>query len=85
MLVVISIENNVISAIDTIYDDTQIKSDIADLQASKQDNLTAGNNISITGNVISAVDTIYDDTEIKSDISNLEQNKQDNLIAGSNI
>lgn len=55
------------------------------LQNTKQDNLTAGDNISITNNVISAVDTIYDDTEIKSDISNLEQNKQDNLIAGSNI
>ena len=43
------------------------------LQNTKQDNLTAGDNISITNNVISAVDTIYDDTEVRGLISQVDQ------------
>lgn len=42
------------------------------LQNTKQDNLTAGDNISITNNVISAVDTIYDDTVISNRVSTIE-------------
>ena len=48
------------------------------LQNTKQDNLTAGDNISITNNVISAVDTIYDDTEVRGLIDAVDQ-KVDNL------
>lgn len=49
----ISITNNVISAVDTIYDDSEIKSDISDLYQNKQDKLVAGDGIDITNNVIS--------------------------------
>lgn len=57
----ISINNNVISATDTIYDDTEVKADIADLQTDKQDVLIAGSNITIAadGKTISATDTTY--------------------------
>ncbi|MCL2207795.1 MAG: hypothetical protein FWB90_06855 [Fibromonadales bacterium] len=52
----------------------------------KQDKLTAGENIQITSNVISATDTIYDDAEVKSDIANIEakipnQANSDNQLA----
>ena len=73
----ISITNNVISAVDTIYDDTEVKSDISDLQQNKQDNLTAGANVSITNNVISAVDTIYDDTEVRGLIDQVDSKVDD--------
>jgi len=57
---------------------SQNTSDISDLQANKQDKLTAGDNITIDeNNVISAVDTIYDDTEIKADIQELQETKID--------
>jgi hypothetical protein len=59
---------------------SQNTSDISDLQANKQDKLTAGDNITIDeNNVISAVDTIYDDTEIKQDITNLQNTKVDKI------
>lgn len=58
---------------------SQNASDISDLQANKQDNLTAGDNITIENNVISAVDTIYDDTEIKQDITDLQNTKVDKV------
>lgn len=89
----------VISATDTIYDDTDIKALITanttaietektraeDIEASKQDKLTAGENITIDGNTISATDTIYDDTTIKADIEILKTDKQNKLVAGTNI
>lgn len=55
-------EDGLISAIDTIYDDTEVR----ELIDTKQDILTTGDNIDITNNIISAVDTIYDDTEVKN-------------------
>lgn len=70
------------------YDDTTVKTAIAtnitnieNLSNSKQDKLTAGDNITITGNKISAKDTVYDDTAIKASIDK----KQDKLTAGNNI
>lgn len=88
----ISIVNNIISAVDTIYDDTEVKQDISNLEQNKQNNLTAGDNISINGTTISAVDTTYkaSDFDIKdlSDSTNLRQTwsgKQDELTAGENI
>lgn len=49
----IQISGNKISATDTIYNDTQIKSDISNLQTSKQDTLESGENIkTINGNNI---------------------------------
>jgi len=54
----------------TPTDKEQIEQAIANLEADKQDKLTAGDNITIENNVISAVDTIYDDTEIRSELNN---------------
>ena len=54
----ISISNNTISAVNTIYDDTAVKTDIANLKSNKQDKLQAGSNISISGNIIS-VDDVF--------------------------
>lgn len=50
----IDIIGDTISAVDTIYNDTQVKADVA----KKQDKLTAGDNIDITRDTISATDTI---------------------------
>jgi hypothetical protein len=61
----IQINGNIISATDTIYDDTEVR----ELIDTKQDTLIAGNNIQINDNVISATDTIYDDTGIKESIA----------------
>lgn len=88
-----------ISATDTIYDDTNVKALIAanttaietektraeGVEATKQDKLTAGDNIIIDGTTISATDTIYDDTTVKADIETLKTNKQNKLVAGENI
>lgn len=48
------------------------------LQNTKQDNLTAGDNIQINGTTISATDTVYDDTEVRGLIDAVDQ-KVDNL------
>lgn len=42
----------------------KIKADLS----SKQDKLTAGDNITITSNTISATDTVYDDTSIRTEL-----------------
>jgi hypothetical protein len=44
----------------------KIKADLS----SKQDKLTAGNNITITNNTISATDTVYDDTAVQAELGN---------------
>lgn len=93
----VTIIDNTISAKDTIYtagdninivdgvisgtakyDDTQIKAGIE----TKQDKLTAGDNINIdpVTNTISGT-AQYDDTQIKADVAK----KQDKLIAGANV
>lgn len=88
-----------ISATDTIYDDTDVKELIAanttaietektraeSVEETKQDKLTAGDNITIDGTTISATDTVYDDTTVKADIETLKTNKQNKLVAGTNI
>ena len=60
---------------------TDVASDISSAKATlqesietKQNKLTAGNNVTITGDVISATDTVYDDTNIKSSINTLNTN-----------
>jgi len=63
----IHIENNVISAVDTIYDDTAIRNIIG----GKQDALIEGANIHIIDNVISADDMRYDDSGLRSDIASI--------------
>ena len=50
---------------------------------SKQDKLTAGDNIHIENNVVSA--DMYDDTAILASISSLTTSKQDKLTAGDNV
>ena len=62
---------------DTVYDDTEIKAEVAGKQAT----LVAGENITIDGVTISATDTVYDDTEIKAEVAG----KQDALTAGDGI
>lgn len=59
----------------TNYDYQQIKDNIEKLNKSKQETLTAGNNIQIVNGRISATDSEYDDTQIKRDIAEL-QNSQ---------
>ncbi len=59
----------------TNYDYKQLKENIEKINTSKQENLTAGDNIQITNGIISATDTKYDDTQIKKDIATL-QNSQ---------
>ncbi|WP_277220733.1 right-handed parallel beta-helix repeat-containing protein [Peptoniphilus vaginalis] len=59
----------------TNYDYQQIKDNIEKLNKSKQETLTAGNNIQIVNGRISATDSEYDDTQIKEDIAEL-QNSQ---------
>ena len=74
-------ENNVISAVDTIYDDTQIRQDITDLQNSKVDKIE-GKGLSTNDytteekNKLASLEN-YDDTEVRTDISNLKTNKAD--------
>ena len=60
---------------------TDVDSDISSVKTAlqksietKQNKLTAGNNVTITGDVISATDTVYDDTNIKSSINTLNTN-----------
>ena len=74
----IDITGDTISAVDTVYDDSGIKADIA----TKQDKLVAGDNINIdpVTNTISGT-AQYDDTQIKADVAK----KQDKLIVGENI
>lgn len=59
----------------TNYDYKQLKENIEKINNSKQENLTAGNNIQISNGRISATDTKYNDTQIKKDITEL-QNSQ---------
>ena len=66
-----------------MYDDTAILASISSLTTSKQDKLTAGDNIHIENNVVSA--DMYDDTAILASISSLTTSKQDKLTAGDNI
>ena len=58
------------------YDDTEIKDDISELQSSKQDKLTAGENISISGNTIS--------NKIKPDTKTIVQNEDGTLTSIGN-
>ena len=80
----INIDGNVISATNSEYDDTEIRSEIATLNTNKQDKLQAGSNIKINGNTISSTYT-YNDTTIKNDVATLKSSKQDVLTAGANI
>lgn len=72
-------ENNVISAIiptqeGTIeYDDEPLWTALG----TKQDTLTAGDNIIINDNAISAIDTVYDDTELRGLVAEIS-NRVDN-------
>lgn len=59
----------------TNYDYKQLKENIEKINNSKQESLTAGNNIQITNGRISATDTKYDDTQVKKDISNLKNSQ----------
>lgn len=57
----ITINNGVISATDTIYDDSEVRQDIQDLQEGKQNKLTAGQGITIDEQgVISSEGTQYE-------------------------
>lgn len=69
-----------ITRVEGLISEEQSARQLADqnLQNTKQDNLTAGDNISIINNTISAVDTIYDDTEVRGLIDAVDQ-KVDNL------
>ena len=58
------------------YDDTEIKGDISELQSSKQDKLTAGENITISGNTIS--------NKIKPDAKTIIQNSDGTLTSIGN-
>ncbi len=59
----------------TNYDYKQLKENIEKINNSKQENLTAGNNIQISNGRISATDTKYDDTQIKKDIATLKNSQ----------
>lgn len=59
----------------TNYDYKQLKENIEKINNSKQEILTAGNNIQITNGRISATDTKYDDTQIKKDIATLKNSQ----------
>lgn len=59
----------------TNYDYKQLKENIEKINTSKQENLTAGNNIQITNGRISATDTKYDDTQVKRDIAALKNSQ----------
>lgn len=59
----------------TNYDYKQLKENIEKINNSKQENLTAGNNIQIINGRISATDTKYDDTQIKKEISTLKNSQ----------
>ena len=72
----ISITNNTISAVDTIYDDSEIKNDIETLNTTKQDKLIAGTNISISGNTINIDDVFLTKEDSKSIANSIEQLKK---------
>lgn len=59
----------------TNYDYKQLKENIEKINNSKQESLTAGNNIQISNGKISATDTKYDDTQIKKDIATLKNSQ----------
>ena len=78
-------ENNVISAVDTIYDDTEIKQDITNLQNTKVDKvqgkgLSTNDYTTEEKNKLASLEN-YDDTEVKR----LINTKQDKLVSGGNI
>ncbi|MCC8094018.1 MAG: apolipoprotein A1/A4/E family protein [Tannerellaceae bacterium] len=69
----IILEGRKISAVDTVYQDAELRGLISSLENSKQDQLTAGKNIVISeDNEISAIDTIYDDSALKEALSDLQ-------------
>lgn len=72
------IQDNVISAKDTVYDDMELKAQLdnkankSHAHDDKQDKLTAGENVIITDNVISVTNVVYDDTELRDRLIILE-------------
>ena len=59
------------------YDDTQIKTDIADLQNNKVDKVSGKSLVDDTEIARLAKISNYDDTQVKSDINTLKTDKQD--------
>lgn len=89
----ITIENNVISAVDTIYDDTEIKQDITNLQNNKVDKIE-GKGLSTNDYTTEEKNKLvslenYDDTEIKQELTTqgtkIEQNKTDIATINTNL